>query len=420
MDNENENVVPAETPVEVDQQMPVNPTVMPDTAPSTKKCNIVPCIIGILVAVILVVCGGYFYLKSINVYQRFVDKSFKAVNKNVDLTNHDTVKGSLGIKASVKVKDADKETQAILDVLNKTEIKLDYEADIKNKIMNFNLDSKYDSKDLVGGNAYLENGYAYIFLKDLYSKYIRVEIPEYNKIFEGNDSVNTKDVETVINSLNNAIKNSIKDEYVTKKLEGTNWKSTIVVNEKVANGIIKDVTSTLAKDDEFIKTVSKLTEEKEEDIKKSLTEVEDVKIEKEEELTIDFYTTLIKNDLVKVEISDKENLMTINIDNDTYDIVMKDAKGKEKANIVIKVKDIKDGKDITVTIKAEETEVSVNVTYSTKYNEKIEKKDVTNYVDMEKLTENDTTTILMNLFKNEGLQKIVTVINSVGTPTVVE
>ncbi len=71
----------------------------------------------------------------------------------------------------------DTEAQTVLDFINKTTIGINFQTDAQSKQLVLGIDSDYDNESLIDFKAFLDmkNNEAYVYFKDYYDKYIKVE-----------------------------------------------------------------------------------------------------------------------------------------------------------------------------------------------------------------------------------------------------
>ena len=160
-------------------------------------------------------------------------------------------------------------------------------------------------------------------LEELYDKYIKMELEEYDSVFERIDEKNTK---IVINSIRKALKDSLKDEYFTKTTDTVNNekvdKTTLVLNKTNCENIKKDFINALLADEEFLNSASTLSEQEVSEIKNSLTDTLEEKLDESyEPIDISIYTN--NTEFVKFEIIDANNNITVVKNEENYDYEVK-------------------------------------------------------------------------------------------------
>lgn len=367
--------------------------------------------IGLFVLVVLIVVAVVTYIATMatpkKVFVSSLDKVFESMNETSDIN---TVVGDMTLDINVDTE----EDNEIYDILNSLDVKLDYAVDYENKKMNFGLDSSYEEKELLTLHAYAKDENAYVYLDEVFNKYIQVPLEGYSEIFDTEKMMTN--YKTIISEIEKALDSSLKDEYFTSEkttltIDGKETdvtKNILNLNNENYKILSKDIATSL-NNDTFIKSVAELTETEEADIKESLENAINGDIEEIEDLTISIYTTGMTKKVVAFEVKDASDTLLVTAEkNDTYNFELS---GEDKFNGTVKVSE-KDGKNVlSVTVNVEDTTENIKVTVSLemtyKYNETIEDVDTSNYVAMDSLTENDQTTIMMNLMTNEGIAELM-------------
>ena len=118
----------------------------------------------------------------------------------------------------------DKNAQKVLDILNQIQLGFTYKVDYDQEKMIIDLYTDYKEKDLLDLSMYFHNNDAYIFLQEIYDKYIEIEAKGIEEIFSSKDKM--EEYQIVLEQVKNAFHKSLKDKYFTKE------KTTLTIGNK--------------------------------------------------------------------------------------------------------------------------------------------------------------------------------------------
>lgn len=421
-----------------DETLEINSTVVPpvlntevnndnEEQPKDKKKNkfVLPLII--VLVVIAGVVGLYFLLfnNPKNVFDKTVSSGFDYLYNGLDnATKYDVISGTSSL--SYELTSPDQSMQSVFDMFNGIVINYDYAVDYKNKLMNFDFKSTYNNEKLLDFNLYGENSKGYIFLKDVYDKYLSTPIEGYEEIF--NTTKNIDEVKTILSSVEKALNNALtNDDFVkgeeTIKIDGKDVKvnkDSLVLTNSNVNRITKSILKTLKDDADFISAVNKLSADESVDtkaaIEDALANMGDVDSEDKSVITFSIYTKGLLKEFVGFNFDVKdEEVMSISIvksNENTYDIVAKqDNKELFTGSIKLDVTKNSDSESLNgeVLINIPEMlNIKLNMKSTTNYNATFTKPNVTNSVDANMLTDVETNTIMTNLMSSPGLTKLIT------------
>lgn len=424
-------------------------------------------IIGLVIAIValLIVIGGFVYIKSTYNAKSFlnknakniiasIDKSFDALSINDDLIdNFDKYDMINDTNIALTT------TSTTLKSLNNLQINLNEKSNINDNYLSLDLGLKENNESIKGTVVY-NNNKIYLNSKDIFDSPLYTTLDE--SIF-----ANTKEyVDMVknfsnINDLENSMKNIVK--YVASALEqanmntktsGLNITYTYEINEKNYNKVM-DKFIELVKNDKIIMsylendtsildslkdspinivfeiTIKALTNE----IQSFVLDVEGSKLEgtkveknkykivgEDTELYLeckdDVITITEGTNKISIEISDKKLGLAANVENSIIELALQNDKKNStitanidiegvKVNCNVKVKeDSKNNKSdatgkIDVTYNNEN--IVIDFTNKMEYGKnKITKSDITNAKDFEQLADSETSTIMLNLYSKLG------------------
>lgn len=424
-------------------------------------------IIGLVIAIValLIVVGGFVYIKSTYNAKSFlnknakniiasIDKSFDALSINDDLIdNFDKYDMINDTNITLTT------TSTTLKSLNNLQINLNEKSNINDNYLSLDLGLKQNNESIKGTVVY-NNNKIYLNSKDIFDS------PLYTTLDENIFANTAEYVDMVknfsnINDLENSMKNIVK--YVASALEqanmntktsGLNITYTYEINEKNYNKVI-DKFIELVKNDKIIMsylendtsildslkdnpinimfeiTIKVLTNEVQSfvlDVEGS--KLEGTKVEKNKYKIVGEDTELYlecKDDVIKItegtnkisiEISDKKLGLAANVENSIIELALQNDKKNStitanidtegvKVNCNVKVKeDSKNNKSdatgkIDVTYNNEN--IVIDFTNKMEYGKnKITKSDITNAKDFEQLADSETSTIMLNLYSKLG------------------
>lgn len=379
-----------------------------DFEKKSKKKGLIIFIV-ILAIILLALGGGYAYLKIANkpekLFGKLIDEAFELKE---DVKSY---RMELGIAASVNTDN--EELKAIIEGLN---VKSITEIDLNKKIFNENLKISHEDNSIIDLNALIENDKAYIYSKDLFSKYIQIpeeDVGDLKNVFTQTDTDN----KALEKDFKQILKDELKPERLSQENVTLNGKRTTKSTLKLTAKETLELTN---------KVLSKAYDYTKEENLKTLIEEIDTTIKDEEYNSKDYieitlYTQGLKSELVKAEINvvdmDYEEivlLLEINIETkNKYEIRVlsnEESTKKEEAAEMFTVKvHLEDEHNGTIKVKLnidEDSSIIIRMNVKEEINPTIENRDVQNSVNMNELTELDYMEIYNNLQKNEILYNI--------------
>lgn len=374
---------------------------------STKKSHK-----GVLVLLIIlllgVIGGGYYYITRPDVvFTTLLNKVYKSANEEVE--DYKQIKLNLDFNVNV---DAGEEYKEITDLINNIKINSSFNFDATTEKFVLGLGADYKNKSLLNANMYYEEEMAYIELKDLFDKLIKVEVEPTEEEVEFTE----EDINILIEEVYGALKNTLKvGEYTSSKAKVNDIdvnKNTLVINNENKGKLINTFVDYLLNSNDFIDTISKVNEMTKEEVIETLNYIKEEKVDLEEEIHVSIYTKILTNDFVKFEVGTKEEvLLSFVSESETVCIMEMTVEGTKVVATI--TDDVKNNKaSIVFDMEVEGIKVKLTMNMSYVYNEKIEMPNTQNSVLMEELTEEDTNTIMTKLMENEGIVEIIGVIES--------
>lgn len=374
-----------------------------------KKNSKVLLICSVVLIILVIGCLGFLYSHKSSpekVFNTLIEKANKEVKNKIDLNQVST-----DFELSFKV-DAGEEAKEITDLINALLLKGNVSVDLKTNELVAQIKADYENKELINVKTYSDSKNMYIDLNDLFDKILSLKLETEENKFE----LNADDVKTVYDEVYKAIKLALEECTYTKKDAEVNGskvtENILTIDNNNKDKIVKAFVNYLKDNDKFISAVSKLTGEKEDDIKSMLNE--EIKLDElKDTYTLSVFTKGFNNDFVKATFSENntEILSVVKSNKNTYDL--KFSIDKDSMNCTIKEEN---KNKVNSTCKLEIEGVKVEYTYKLeiKENKKLEKPNINNSVAIESLTQEDTNKILENLTKKDGVEKIMGLINSMA------
>ena len=419
--------------------------------------------LGLILSFVIVTCLFLFFgknsktlfLYAINQeYADFVSKQTHFFNNTIgDESKNSTLKmeGSLSV-------DVDSNDKNLKDL---EKYSLDYTIfhNYKKQNLLYQLQTYYDEKTLIDIRTYGTKNILYLELKDLFSKYISVEVEKYENIFD-NSSIREEDFDYIIQSTKNLVLESLQDDDFTKTRDKvsmedktiTALKINYVLDEENFKDSYEFVLKEILKDDKFLEIISKyididinqikeiLAHEKSEIPNKNYLngnifnfsvyfkslfnepikyeiignneKIEYFPKEKEKimifsENNIQKFSFSIKDNEIDYSINDEINVTgTLKVTEKKLDFSFNEMNHNISGNLIITNQDKYNGK-IKLLIKNEDNSIMVNGRYKNTIGQevKLPKNLKENAISYEKLTEEHYNEIINNISKNEKLNK---------------
>lgn len=394
-----------------------------------KKCLIIGGIIAAVIVIALILVYFLVFAKPQFIFNKAIDKLFAIEAKDVK-----SVKSDLEMKVSLEAKNLEiqsrendiKTVQEQLDQLEKFTLKIGSQVDLEGKEKIVSLGLEYDNQSVIDVQGYYNEEAMYIYLEELFDKYIKVELEEEQKqaiktVFETTSNDQLQNSKKAVKAVRDELKAQIKEQGELEKekveieigdKEEKVTKSTLILSQKELIKVISSMCSNLAKDDEFLEAFDRETKKVvKEELKEFSEELEDVDTNSKNILEISIYTKGLLNKFIGIDIQMKseDETGTITIlkeDKDMYTFNVQLKSEGQKTDLmsgkieVEKNKNSKNeqiGKTIITVEMPEMGEMKLEIDYSFIYNQGIDKVDTRNSINATELTEEDGQKILEKL-----------------------
>lgn len=371
---------------------------------SANRGSIAPVVVVIFVIIALLglaFFGGKYYLASRNNIKIFMNDYFNELEENIGKNN--STSGSLSL--NVNGDTTDKE-EKIFKILNNLDFSMNYGIDTKENITNIDISTNYYGDKLININTYIEDNNIYLSSSDLYSKYIKIK----NKKEDNSEkkSMTNDDYKVIINSISTAVSESLKEEYFTKnwvKLDGKSVnKVELLLNNNNIKIINENIINNLKNNNNFIDSFGKLIGKKTMEVKELLDkEIKEVNNNEYSDIKISLYTKITK--FVKLEITSGEDKIVVKSNDKGYSFEIVDSEDNNTYNGTIEINNNSDSTTYNVNVKdSNNLEIKINNTINK--TTKIEKKDVSNSILLEDITEKEYEDIINKISNNKAFNKI--------------
>lgn len=380
-----------------------------DIKSGSSKNGLAVAIIGILVLLILGGLGIWYYTtnKADVMVNKIIDKVFDGVTFKNEENSEITYDLSLNIKSE------NLESEA-LDIINNTKIKGSIYINSEDKYTLINLGATYEDKELLSFDAYYNDNTIYLQEKSIYDKYVSINIPEELQTEINNMyTINEKDINIVKKGIKNALKNALKEETFIKEkvdtnINGKNTKANslkLIINDENRKEILTKISKYLKDNDEFLDSMSNLTDSTSQEIFNSLESLTENYTNTYTTTTVILYTTGITNELAKVDIKSEQNEKEVSrvvCESDTCDIQIINDGEQMNMNILMN----ETSSTIKINGKMGEDDVSLTLNLKGNYNKKDAPK-INESVNIDEISEEDMNTIMTNLGEKEEIKYFI-------------
>ena len=350
-------------------------------------------LIFLLILAVSSICTYYFVLDT-------PKKSYiTVINKLEKLSNNSSKNQNINYNISTNIISSDSNTQKVLDIINN--IELSGITNHNNNTITINNIINYKNEELLDLTYLLDlnNKMLYFKLNKILDKIIKLDVN--NEIVSNNIEINENDYQKLINSFINDFKLSLENANFKRTITKLNneyvFKETLLLDETLN----KELLTKLLHDDDFIQAYAKFTNTEESKISDELNkELSNLDIEV---TTLTIYKTIIKNEILKIELYDENNNVTIDKGNNKYNYeFIIDNELTYKGYIDIN----KNKLILNIELLKEKLNIKLNITYS-KSDKSISPLDTKNATNYTELTEEDLNKIMKYIEDNKTFKKLL-------------
>jgi len=389
-------------------------------------------IIALVLAIIIILVGllgfGFYLLKSPKmIFSSLINKVYKEAS--AAMVDFNTMSGSFTLQTNIETND---ESNMMYEIINNVFVGIDYELDYNNKTALTKITTKYSDEKLVDLEVYLKESSGYVLLKDIYDKYISVDLGEtVDSIFE--TTRYTEDHKIVLSELKTAISKSLKSKYFDSETEELTINDVKVKTTKNSlelehiNSISKDIIMYLVNSEKFIESASKISEVSENELISEFNDILDMLKEESlediyDDAEISIYTKGLKNEVVKIEFvatidGEKEYLSMTVVDDHNLDLELVSSDTTIFGNIKITENDGKEIIDISLSDDSGYMTVGLTMSSYIDYNKELSSVNVQDSIDVNLITEEEYNTVSTRLMESPGVQKLLGAIGGLSFGT---
>ena len=386
-----------------------------------KKGKILKILIIVVCIIILGIIGVFAWSKLNSKPEKIFSRVIDEIEELKERKGSKTEK--INFELSATASSINNDVTMLNTILSQIKLKATTEVDYEQKVLNQNFTVSVMGEDALNADAILQDNKMYFYLKDLYSKYIEIPTEEiedfdYSSIFENvdlnSDSKLLEDIKTI---LKNKIAYKIyTQEKVSIELSSTGDKKNVLkTSTQFSANEIKEIIDQVlnaygkyADNTEISKAIENL------DIDLDTTELN------ENYAVVSIYTKGLKNEVVRADIEfvnvaddaifalnfEKENKSTTVIQ-----VNLKEGIETGKFENIVKLYFTKENKNegtikVKVNVDGEAT-ITLQIKYEFEENPKIEKRSITNAINVNDLTEEDQKEIYENVQNNPYLSGLM-------------
>lgn len=371
---------------------------------NANRGSVAPVVVVIFVIIALLglaFFGGKYYLASRNNIKIFMNDYFSELEANIGKNN--SISGNLSLSVNGDTTGSDGK---VFKILNNLDFSINYSIDTKENVANIDINTNYYGDKLININTYIEDNNIYLSSSDLYSKYIKIENNKEDN--SEKKSITNEDYKVIIDSISTAVSESLKEEYFTKswvKLDGKNVnKVELLLNNNNIKIINENIINNLKNNNNFIDSFGKLTGKKTMEVKELLDkEIKEVNDKEYNEIKISLYTKITK--FVKLEITSGEDKIVVKSNDKGYSFEIVDSEDNNTYNGTIEINNNSDSTSYNVNVKdSNNLEIKINNTVNNAT--KVEKKDVSNSVLFDDITDKEYEDIINKISNNKAFKMI--------------
>lgn len=323
----------------------------------TKKSNKGLVAVLAIIVIAILVGVGYYFLRPTSPKDVFVGGINSAFESSEKQLAEEVKKINTTVTLSGNIESSDEEINQVAKYINEGKMSYNVQLDKETKKILLSANIDYKDENLLSGKLYYANGdeNVYLYVQDLFDKYFKFNLKEAVKneddlssiqnMFNGDVSttVGKIDSKKVVTILKDTIVSNLKDEYFTKEKVDGLTKNTMKLTITELKQMIKNITTSLKDNQEFLNCFEK-KEEIKEGLEDLLKEIDETDADEEiSNIEVSIYTKGMKNEVEKFEIkltNSKSEQMIINITETEEGKFVIDADipevGKVKLNLEVK------------------------------------------------------------------------------------
>jgi hypothetical protein len=417
----------------------------------------------ILILLILVAggVGAYFYFKKSTsspkaIYAKMIGDFGTSLVNAIDSAEEFKNLNSGSVEITGNISTTTSDLKDIAEVINKLKLKVDYEMNEEQKAINSKVVINYNDKEALSPNVYIRGNDIFVEDSSIYSKAIKITEEKINVVWQ---SADLKSVKVMIEELTKIAKDNLSEDYFAKEsVSDTLNKITLTLNKKNLERYTKAILNDIKDNNKIINEIVRITDEDKNTIIKNIDDIiSEIDIKDDVKMLVETYINKKNNDIKKVvfdiaglkiildkkddvkydiELSMagqkltigslivKDNLFSLNIDVDGLkaEYTVSSAKESSEMTLSIEMSDLKaklkqtgneEKGTMIISINYSGLDATLNFDYSAK-KATVDAKAITDYVESDKLTEEESNEIMNNISKNENMIELLTALSKLS------
>lgn len=395
-------------------------TFKPIQEEKTKKKSKKGMLISLLVLIIVVIglCAYYYFeicKDAKTIYQEAIKNGMKSLTATTEEITKMQAKVKLGLDIELEEEikeEADEYIDEILELINNTEIGLEFQMDKEQQKLLYKIDSTYDNEELIKMNMLLDakKEDLYMELEQFFDKVLKVQMTDTEGLEALKEAFETDKItlaesitqEKALKIINKELAKSIKEEYCSHEkekidIDSKETKVDVYILEMTGEELITEISTiaeNLKNNKEFTKWFIDEDEIKEE-LELIKEELEDIDLE-DTQFTLKLYKKGLKQDLVRFDISvsgeDTSVELQITKQQEGYKFKLLQSGITLISGTVKQEKEDENKTKLDIDIKINQVgRIGIKIESSYTTGEDIDQMDIENAIDAEDLTEQDLT-----------------------------
>ncbi len=361
-------------------------------------------IISIMLIVIMIL-GGYYYYNKINSPQNKYNNIKEAINKKINNNNFLKLDSPLKINGLLKydIEDSVKYKE-IKNIINNLTIQMNGEIDLNNNLSNLNINSKYKDDSFISFQTYKENNMNYLYLFDIFNKYILLDDANIKNIsFEEVKSSLKSIILELFNTINpDIIKRNVQTITINKQdIEAFEY--TIFLEKEDVIEFFNDYFKKLNNNPKYLNLLKQLN------IEEKINEFINIIKQDNNKYEIKIYTKkdFFKNELISIRQTLKSDInITLNfdiIDQENYYLYFQNNDSEKEIYLTLNDSIAK----IDKKMKSQEEAIHINASFNYEPVSNVTKESINNSIKKSELNNEEKQIIKENISKNENLEKLI-------------
>ena len=361
-------------------------------------------IISIMLIVIMIL-GGYYYYNKINSPQNKYNNIKEAINKKINNNNFLKLDSPLKINGLLKydIEDSVKYKE-IKNIINDLTIQMNGEIDLNNNLSNLNINSKYKDDPFISFQTYKENNMNYLYLFDIFNKYILLDDANIKNIsFEEVKSSLKSIILELFNTINpDIIKRNVQTITINKQdIEAFEY--TIFLEKEDVIEFFNDYFKKLNNNPKYLNLLKQLN------IEEKINEFINIINQDNNKYEIKIYTKkdFLKNELISIRQTLKSDInITLNfdiIDQENYYLYFQNNDSEKEIYLTLNDSIAK----IDKKMKNQEESIHINASFNYEPVSNVTKESINNSIKKSELNNEEKQIIKENISKNENLEKLI-------------